>query len=124
PIGEYMGGLSIRLNEWYDVDNRVLPTINVEILKDGISSGYPNKNIKIIAIYNDCGVLNSYKLYGKDNTVIIDIYLDFLPVYVIPTLIILVVAFLLGLGYYLIRNKFHIIKSRRNNEKENNFTTD
>ncbi|MFX1454290.1 MAG: hypothetical protein ACFFDB_02845 [Promethearchaeota archaeon] len=124
PIGAYIGGLSLKLNEWYDIDNRVLPTINVEIFKDGINPGYPNKNIKIVAIYNDYGVLNSYKLYGKDNTVIIDIYLDFLPFYVIPTLIILVAALLIGLGYYLFRNRIHIINSCRNNEKENNFTTD
>ncbi|MFX1376259.1 MAG: hypothetical protein ACFFA0_10630 [Promethearchaeota archaeon] len=100
PVGEYMGGLN--LNEWYDVDNRVLPTLNVDIPKDGIFSGYPNKSIKIIAIYNDQGILNSYKLYTKGNVVIIDIALDFLPFYVIPTLIILFTTLSLGVIIYII----------------------
>ncbi|MHA1931544.1 MAG: hypothetical protein ACW96X_03335, partial [Promethearchaeota archaeon] len=87
PTDEYLGGLSVKLIDWYDVDNRVLSTLNIEVLKDKIFPGYPNKDIKIIAIYNDRGILNSYKLYGKDNTVIIDIALDFLPFYVVPSLI-------------------------------------
>jgi hypothetical protein len=65
-----------------------------------------NKGIDIIAIYNDRGILNSYKLYGKDNTVIIDIALDFLPSYVIPTLIGLVVVFSIGIAFYIIKKKF------------------
>jgi len=87
PVGEYIGGLN--LTEWYDVDNRVLPTLNVDIPKDAVLSGYPNKNIQVIAIYNDLGILSSYKLYTKGNVVIIDIALDFLPFYVIPSLAIL-----------------------------------
>ena len=85
PVGEYMGGLE--LNKWYDVDNRVLPTLNVEIEKDTILPGLPSEDIKIIAIYNDQGILNSYKLYTKGNVVIIDISVYSLPFYVIPTLI-------------------------------------
>ncbi|MFX1438347.1 MAG: hypothetical protein ACFFAA_14320, partial [Promethearchaeota archaeon] len=85
PVGEYMGSLDF--NAWYDVDNRVLPTLNVDISKDAIWPGFPNKDIHIIAIYNDQGILSSYKLYTKGNVVIIDIAFDFLPFYVIPTLI-------------------------------------
>ena len=99
PVGEYMGGLS--LNEWYDVDNRVLPTLNVEIRKDEILPGFPSKDIQIIAIYNDHGLLNSYKLYIKSNIVIVDISLDFLPFYVIPTLIGLTVIFSLSIIFYI-----------------------
>ena len=106
PVGEYLGGLSVKLHDSYDVDNRVLPTLNLEVLKDNFYPGYPNKDIKIIAIYNDHGVLNSYKLYGKGNTVIIDIALDFLPVYVIPSLIGLVVIFSIGVAFYVIKKKF------------------
>ena len=107
PVGEYMGAL--KLNTWYDVDNRVLPTLNVEIGTNEISPGNPTKNIKIIAIYNDKGVLNSYKLYIKDNVVILDIILDYLPWYVIPTLIILSVTFSLGIIFYLIRKRKRVI---------------
>ncbi|MBY8984421.1 MAG: hypothetical protein KGD65_05095 [Candidatus Lokiarchaeota archaeon] len=105
PVGEYLGGLSEILNDWYDVDNRVLPTLNVEVLKDTIYPSYPNIDIKIIAIYNDRGILNSYKLYGKDNTVILDIALDFLPFYVIPSLIGLAVVFSIGIAFYIIKKK-------------------
>jgi hypothetical protein len=101
PVGEYMGGLN--LNAWYDVDNRVLPTLNVDIPKDAIWPGYPNKSIKIIAIYNDQGLLSSYKLYIKGNIVIVDIALDFLPFYVIPTLIVLFTFLSLGVIVYIIR---------------------
>ena len=101
PVGEYLGGLS--LNEWYDVDNRVLPTLNVEIGRN--ETGFPSKNIKIIAIYNDQGILNSYKLYIEGNVVIIDISIDFLPFYVIPTLIGLTIIFSLGIILYIIKKR-------------------
>ncbi len=101
PVGEYMGGLN--LNAWYNVDNRVLPTLNVDIPKNAILPGYPNKSIQIIAIYNDQGVLSSYKLYIKGNVVIIDIALDFLPFYVIPTLTVLFTTLSLGVIIYIIR---------------------
>jgi hypothetical protein len=105
PVGEYIGGLSLKLNIWYDVDNRVLPTINVDIPKDNIVLGYPNKDIKIIALYNDQGILNSYKLYGKGNTVIIDIVLDSLPFYVIPSLIGLVTVITVSIILYFKKKK-------------------
>jgi hypothetical protein len=95
PIGEYLG--SLELNDWYDVDNRVLPTINVDIDEDAISLGIPQRRIKIIAIYNEQGILYSYKLYTTGNVVIIGISLDFLPIYVIPTLIGLLEVFFVSL---------------------------
>ena len=101
PVGEYIGGLN--LTEWYDVDNRVLPTLNVDIPKDAVLSGYPNKNIQVIAIYNDLGILSSYKLYTKGNVVIIDIALDFLPFYVIPSLAVLFTILSLGVIIYIIK---------------------
>lgn len=101
PVGEYMGNLN--LSVWYDVDSRVLPTLNVEISKDGIRTGYPSKEIEIIAIYNDKGILSSYKLYTKGHVVIVDIALDFLPFYVIPTLIILFTVLSLGIIVYIIK---------------------
>ena len=112
PVGEYMGGLD--LNAWYDVDNRVLPTLNVDISKDAISPGYPNKDIEIIAIYNEEGILSSYKLYTKGNVVIVDIALDFLPFYVIPTLIILFTVLSLGVIVYIIKKYKSISLSKSN----------
>ncbi|MFW9939941.1 MAG: hypothetical protein ACFFFT_02790 [Candidatus Thorarchaeota archaeon] len=101
PVGEYMGNLN--LSAWYDVDSRVLPTLNVKISKDAKGEGYPSKEIKIIAIYNDKGILSSYKLYTKGNVVIVDIVLEFLPFYVIPTLIILFTVLSLGIIVYIIK---------------------
>lgn len=105
PVREYIGNLKLHL--WYDVDSRVLATLNVFIPKDNIFLGYPNKDIKIIAIYNEQGLLSSYKLYGKDNTVIIDIILDSLPFYVIPSLVGFFTAILIGIVLY-IRKKRNI----------------
>ena len=103
PVGEYMGNL--KLNEWYDVDNRVLPTLNVKIEKDAISLGFPQSPIKIIAIYNNQGILSSYKLYSTGNVVVIDISLDFLPFYVIPTLIGLIIGLSFSLGLYIYKKR-------------------
>ncbi|MFX0003489.1 MAG: hypothetical protein ACFE9C_02835 [Candidatus Hodarchaeota archaeon] len=103
PVGEFIGNLE--LNEWYDVDNRVLPTVIVELEKDAISLGFPQKNIKIIAIYNDLGLLSSYKLYTDGNIVIVDISLNFLPVYVIPILIGLFLGISLCLGLYAYKKR-------------------
>jgi hypothetical protein len=103
PIGEYIGGLS--LVSWWDVDNRVLPTINVEISKNMISPGIPTKEVKIIAIYNDQGILNSYKLYGTGNVVIIDISLDFLPFYVLPALVGLFSGLSIGIILYIFKKR-------------------
>jgi len=103
PVGDYMGGLS--LNEWYDVDNRVLPTLNVEIKENAIIPGFPSKDIKIIAIYNDQGILNSYKLYIEGNVVILDIVFDFLPIYVVPTLIGLMSLLVLTIIIFIIKKR-------------------
>ncbi|MFX1378319.1 MAG: hypothetical protein ACFFA4_04430 [Promethearchaeota archaeon] len=108
PVGEFIG--SLELNNWYDVDNRVLPTLNVEIEKDEISLGFPLKRIKIIAIYNNQGILNSYKLYTTGNVVIIDISLEFLPIYVIPTLVGLLTALSVSIIIYLSKKRKLILK--------------
>ena len=103
PVGDYIGGLS--LNEWYDVDNRVLPTLNVDLKENALSPGIPTKDIKIIAIYNDQGILNSYKIYLNGYIVILDISFDFLPIYVIPTLIGLLCIFTFSLIFYIFRKR-------------------
>ncbi len=103
PVGEFLGELN--LINWYDVDNRVLPTLNVEIDIGGIDQNLPTKNIHIIAIYNDQGILVSYKLYTQGNVVIIDISLDYLPFYVLPSFIGLFITFSLGIIFYILKKK-------------------
>ncbi|MFX0035414.1 MAG: hypothetical protein ACFE9I_07225 [Candidatus Hermodarchaeota archaeon] len=110
PVGEYLGGLS--LIEWYDVDNRVLPTLNVEIERDEVLPGLPSEGIKIIAFYNDQGILNSYKLYTIGNVVILDISLDYLPPHVIPTLLGLLIIFSIGIILFLYKKR-RILKNRQ-----------
>ncbi len=108
PVGDYMGELS--LNEWYDVDNRVLPTLNVDIRANDISPGIPSKDINIIAIYNDDGILNSYKIYIEGNIVIIDVSFDFLPFYVIPVLIGLLCVCILSILIFIIKKRKSIVR--------------
>ncbi|MFX0001711.1 MAG: hypothetical protein ACFE9Q_00640 [Candidatus Hodarchaeota archaeon] len=103
PIGDYLASLS--LNEWYDVDNRVLPTLNVEIKENAVLPGVPLKDIKIITIYNDQGILSSYKLYINENVVIIDIAFEFIPIYVIPTLIGLICVLTLSIIIYITKKR-------------------
>jgi hypothetical protein len=99
PVGDYIGELSF--SEIYDIDNRVLATINVNMQKSEISFNYPSKPISIIAIYNSKGILNSYKLYIEGNVVIIDISLVDLPFYAIPSTIGLLSGFFISIGIYL-----------------------
>jgi len=103
PVSEYLG--NIKLNKWYDVDNRVLTTLNVEITKDLIVPNYPTKDINIIAIYNERGILTSYKLYVKGNVVIVDISFNKLPFFVIPTLVSLTVCLSIGVIIYILKKK-------------------
>ena len=103
PVSEYLGNL--KLNEWYDVDNRVLTTLNVEITKDLIVPNYPTKDINIIAIYNERGILTSYKLYLRGNVVIVDISFNKLPFFVIPTLVSLTVVLSIGVIIYILKKK-------------------
>ena len=112
PVGEYMGSLD--LFKWYDVDNRVLPTLNVEISRDAISSNFPSKNIKILAIYNDQGILNTYKIYTEGNDVIVDIAYDHLPFYVIPVLVGLGSILSLGIVLYIIKKRKSFTNSSLN----------
>ena len=91
PVGEYLGELP--LGEIYDVDNRVLPTLNVKIIKNSIHLNEPMETVYFIAVYNSNGILSSFKLYTSGNVVVIDISLENLPIFVIPSTIGLVLAF-------------------------------
>ena len=103
PVNEYLGNL--KLNEWYDVDNRVLTTLHVEITKGLILPNYPTKDISIISIYNERGILTSYKLYLGGNVVIVDVSFTTLPFFVIPTLVSLTVCLSIGVIIYILEKK-------------------
>jgi len=74
PLGEYMK--NIDLYEGYTIDARVIDSITCEIDRADIDDKYPKENIKIVAMYNEQGVLKSYKLYIGDHNVILDISLE------------------------------------------------
>ena len=96
PIGDYLG--EMKLSNLYDVDNRVLPTLNVQPITI-------TENVYIIAVYNLNGILSSYKLYITGNVVIIDISLDSIPLFVLPSTIGLISAFIIVIYLYVKRKR-------------------
>ncbi len=103
PIGDYLG--EMKLSYLYDVDNRVLPTLNVQVEKDFIQPNIPAENVYIIAVYDFNGILSSFKLYITGNVVVIDISLDTIPLYVLPSTIGLISAFLIVIYLYVKRKR-------------------
>ena len=103
PIGDYLG--EMKLGNLYDVDNRVLPTLNIQVEKDFIQPNIPTDNFYIIAVYNLNGILSSFKLYITGNVVVIDISLDTIPLYVLPSTIGLISAFLIVIYLYAKRKR-------------------
>jgi len=99
PVSIYIGEL--KLNSMYDVDNRVLPTINVQVSKGFLEPSFPSEKVFIIAIYNYDGILSSFKLYTSGNVVVIDIEFESLPIYVIPSTIGLIGAFFIAIIIYV-----------------------
>lgn len=87
PLDEYLKELD--LDEGYSIDARVISALTFEIEKNDLEGDYPTEYVKIQAMYNDKGILNSYKLYIKDHEVIVDISLEnALPykLYVLPAI--------------------------------------
>jgi len=109
PVSIYIGEL--KLNSRYDVDNRVLPTINVQFSKGFLEPSFPSEKVFIIAIYNYDGILSSFKLYTIGNVVIIDISFESIPIYVVPSTIGLIGAFFIAIIIY--------IKKKRKNQSIN-----
>ena len=60
----------------YDVDTRVLPTLNVDINL--------SERISIISLYNSEGILSSLKFYTNGNVVMLDIEFEFFPSEFLP----------------------------------------
>jgi len=102
-VGEYLGEVS--LGDIYDVDNRVLPTVNVQINKDSIHPNEPAETVYIIAVYNSKGILSSFKLYTSGNVVVIDISLEGLPIFVIPSTIGLLLTFVCSIILYIYKKR-------------------
>ena len=107
PIDAYLK--DVDLYEGYSIDARSIPTISCEVEKNDMKGDYPTEYIKIQAIYNDKGILKSYKLYIENHKVIVDISLetDFIysPIvwlYIIPAIF---AIFYIGL-IYIIYKKF------------------
>ena len=105
PVGEYLG--EIPLGDIYDVDNRVLPTLNVQIIKDSIRPNEPTETVYIIAIYNSNGILSSFKLYTHGNIVVVDISLESLPIFVIPSMIGLILTFVCSIVLYVKKKRIN-----------------
>lgn len=99
PIGEYIGALE--LSNIYDIDNRVLPTINIEISKGFLQPNYPSERVSIIAIYNTDGILSNLKMYTSENVVLIDISLLSIPIYVLPATLGLIGVFIIAIVLYI-----------------------
>ena len=105
PVGEYLGELP--LGEIYDVDNRVLPTLNVRITKDSIHPNDPTETVYFIAVYSTNGILSSFKLYTSGNVVVIDISLESLPIIAIVSTIGLVLAFVCSIVLYIKKKRIN-----------------
>lgn len=103
PVGEYMKGLEKRLFNGYTVDGRVLLTITCELNKGDLDGKYPMQYIKILAMYNNIGILRSYKLYIKNHVVVIDISLISNYLAGIPAAIILSSLLIIGTIYVLFK---------------------
>jgi len=99
PVDEYLG--TLKLSSLYDVDNRVLPTLNIQVNKDFLQPNNPSERILIIAIYNTDGILSSFKLYTSGNVVVVDIELEPLPIYVLPATLGLIGAFFIAIILYV-----------------------
>ena len=107
PIDDYLKKAD--LYEGYSIDARSIPTISCEVEKNDMKGDYPTEYFKVQAIYNEKGILKSYKLYIENHKVIVDISLEtefiFSPLiwlYLIPAIFAL---FYIGL-IYIIYKKF------------------
>jgi len=105
PVGEYLGEIS--LGDIYDVDNRVLPTLNVRLNKDSIHPNEPTENVYIIAVYDNNGILSSFKLYTSGNVVVVDISLESFSILVIFSTVGLLLAFVCSIVLYIKKKRIN-----------------
>ena len=107
PVGEFLG--EIPLGKIYDVDNRVLPTLNVQIIKNSIHLNEPTESVYFIAVYNSNGILSSFKLYTSGNVVVVDISLQDLPIFAILSTIGLLLTFVCSIVLYIKKKRINNI---------------
>lgn len=105
PIGEYMKAMEPVLSSGYTVDGRVLLAITIELNIGDLDGTYPTEYVKVLALYNDKGIIRSYKLYITDHFVMVDISLESNPILEIPLIILLVVLSYIGLAIVLSKIK-------------------
>jgi hypothetical protein len=105
PMSEYMSNLN--LSQIYDIDDRVLFTIFIHVDKDYISNNDPSQAINIIAIFNENGFLDTFKIYLQENVVLLSISLEYIPIYAIP-----IVIFIFGFLISAILLYFFYLKPR------------
>ena len=74
PLDDYLK--EIDLYEGYNIDSRSIAALTCEIERNDWKGNYPTEFVKIQAMYDNQGILTSYKLFLKDNRVVIDISLD------------------------------------------------
>jgi hypothetical protein len=101
PIGEYMKAMEPVLSSGYTVDGRVLLAITIEMNIGDLDGTYPTEFIKVLAMYNDRGILRSYKLYITDHFVMVDISLESNPMFEIPIIIAIIVLAYIGVIFVL-----------------------
>lgn len=107
PMSEYVSNLN--LSQIYDVDDRVLFTIYIHVDKDYISYNSPSQAINVIAIFNENGFLETFKIYLQRNVILLSLSLEYIPIFAIPTVIFifgfLIIALLLYFFYLRPRRK-------------------
>lgn len=103
PIGDYLK--EVDLYEGYSIDARSISALNCEIEKYDLEDDYPTEFIKIQAMYNDQGILRSYKLYIEDNQIIVEIFLEndfvFFPMIIEVFIPVIIGIFYIGLLYFI-----------------------
>jgi hypothetical protein len=104
-----MKTLESRLDDAYTIDGRVLLSITLELKKGSLDGDYPREYVKILAMYNERGILRTYKLYITNHVVIIDISYDKNPGPGLAIIIFFGVLTLLGIGFFMIKR----IKKRK-----------
>ena len=103
PLDDYLK--EIDLYEGYSIDtrSRTITAISCEIKKYDLKGDYPTEYINIHAIYNDQGILESYKLYIENHQIIIEIVLESnsIPPMIEFFIPVILVIFYLGIIYLM-----------------------